>query len=414
MTKSEALNRIKKIIENNEKCIISLVGKNASFKSVLLKEINEYFSKDNSFNTLFLKAETTFSNEIKEKQSDIQFVGEMRKFINSFLSKKIDILDESLKSEIKETLNFLNEIKNDNQDDEYLKSEILNSFKLDENLLKNKINIEVLFNDKNSIKNYSSGQGMYSLLKFCALIIEKSIKNQEKKTILMIDEPEKHCHKTLIKKIFNIIYQLYNLEVIIIFSTHSDYLLDEVVSKFRNNNQNNFYLFNHNKPINNDANVVEINNLIDKLNINIHNKKSLNRREQKIVISSFFDESLFLVEGLKDYEFVNLLMLSEKLNQFYFSIYDCEGKQNIIKLNKIIKDFNPNKNIFCFVDRDQDNEINENNFYEFIPNLETQINDPNKNDKNNIDFYNITNIRTATLYEKLVNILIAFFKQGDN
>ena len=53
-------------------------------------------------------------------------------------------------------------------------------------------------------------------------------------------------------------YQLYNLKVIIIFSTHSDYLLNEFISKFRNNNQSNFYLLNHNKPFNDDANIEEV------------------------------------------------------------------------------------------------------------------------------------------------------------
>lgn len=418
MTKLEALNRVEKIIDDNEKCIISLVGKNASFKTELLKEINKHFSKKENFNILFLKAETTFSNEIKEKQSDIQFVGEIRKFINDFLSKKLDIIDEQIKMKIKETSNFLDSIKNDNKDDEYLKTEIFNSFKLDNDLIENKINIEILPNEKNSIKEYSSGQGMYSLLKFCALVIEQSIKSEfinKKKTILIIDEPEKHCHKSLIKKIFNIMYQLYDLKVIIIFSTHSDYLLDEFISKFRNKNQNNFYLFNHNRPINNDANILEVNDLINKLNKNIINEKSLNRREQKIIISSFFDENLFLVEGLKDYEFVNCLMLSEKLNQFYYSIYDCEGKPNVVKLNKIIKDLNLNKKIFCFIDRDDDKEIKEKNFYEFVPNLEEQIGDPDKNDKNNIEFYNLDNLKQkTTLYLELVNKLICFFeKQGD-
>lgn len=418
MTKIESLHRIKEIIKNEEKCIISLVGKNASFKTELLKEINVNYSNDKNFNVLFLKAETTFLNETKEKQSDIQFIGEIRKFINTFLSKKINIIDDQLKKTIKEATSFLDNLKKDNHNDEYFKNEIFNSFKLDENLIENKINIEILSNEKNSIKNYSSGQGMYSLLKFCSLVINQSIEKHkdnkkiiEKKTILIIDEPEKHCHKSLIKKIASIMYQLYNLKVIIIFSTHSDYLLNEFISKFRNNNQNDFYLLNHNKPFNDDANIEEVKNLIDNINGNIGNKKSLNSREQQIIISSFFDENLFLVEGLKDYEFVNCLMTSNELNQYYYSIYDCGGKTSVIKLNEIIKTLNPNKNIFCFVDRDNDPEIKDDNFYEFIPDLETQINDKNKNkkDKNNIEFYKFENIKNVPLFKELINNKLIYF-----
>ncbi len=416
MTKIESLHRIKEIIKNEEKCIISLVGRNASFKTELLKEINVNYSNDKNFNVLFLKAETTFLNETKEKQSDIQFIGEIRKFINTFLSKKINIIDDQLKKTINEATSFLDNLKKDNHNDEYLKNEIFNSFKLDENLIENKINIEILPNEKNSIKNYSSGQGMYSLLKFCSLVINHSIEKHkdnkkiiEKKTILIIDEPEKHCHKSLIKKITSIMYQLYNLKVIIIFSTHSDYLLNEFISKFRNNNQSNFYLLNHNKPFNDDANIEEVKNLIDNINENIWNKKSLNSREQQIIISSFFDENLFLVEGLKDYEFVNCLMTSNKLNQYYYSIYDCGGKTNVKKLNAIIKNLNPNKNIFCFVDRDNDPEIKDDNFYEFIPDLETEINDKNKKDKNNIEFYKFENIKNVPLFKELINNKLIYF-----
>lgn len=416
MTKIESLHRIKEIIKNEEKCIISLVGKNTSFKTELLKEINVNYSNDKNFNVLFLKAETTFLNETKEKQSDIQFIGEIRKFINTFLSKKINIIDDQLKKTIKEATSFLDNLKKDNHNDEYLKNEIFNSFKLDENLIENKINIEILPNEKNSIKNYSSGQGMYSLLKFCSLVINHSIEKHkdnkkiiEKKTILIIDEPEKHCHKSLIKKIASIMYQLYNLKVIIIFSTHSDYLLNEFISKFRNNNKSNFYLLNHNKPFNDDANIEEVKNLIDNINENIWNKKSLNSREQQIIISSFFDENLFLVEGLKDYEFVNCLMTSNKLNQYYYSIYDCGRKTNVKKLNAIIKNLNPNKNIFCFVDRDNDPEIKEDNFYEFIPDLETEINDKNKKDKNNIEFYKCENIKNVSLFKELINNKLIYF-----
>ena len=418
MNKLDALNRVEEIINENVKSIISLVGKNATFKSTLLKDIYKKFSEKENYNILFLKAETTFSNEIKEKSSDIQFIGEIRKFINNFLSTKINIIDEQLIQKINQTKDFLANIKDYDQNDEYLKKEILESFTLNNDLLENKVNVEILPNANNSIKTYSSGQGMYSLLKFCSLVIKKSIENkninnQSKKVILIIDEPEKHCHKSLIKKIFNIIYELFNLNIIIIFSTHSDYLLNEFISKFRIYNSNNYHLFNHNKPLNNDANIDEI-NIINKLNCNIVNKKTLNKREQGIIIASFFDENLFLVEGLKDYEFVNCLMQSKELNQYYYSVYDCEGKKNVIKLNDIIKDLNPNKNIFCFVDKDNDKSIQKNNFYVFEPNLEKEINDPYEKDKNNLEFYNLDNLKKYPLYNNCVNKLLDFFKKEIN
>ena len=185
------------------------------------------------------------------------------------------------------------------------------------------------------------------------------------------------------------------------------------ISKFRIYNSNNYHLFNHNKPLNNDANIDEI-NIINKLNCNIVNKNTLNKREQGIIIASFFDENLFLVEGLKDYEFVNCLMQSKELNQYYYSVYDCEGKKNVIKLNDIIKDLNPNKNIFCFVDKDNDKSIQKNNFYVFEPNLEKEINDPYEKDKNNLEFYNLDNLKKYPLYNNCVNKLLDFFKKEIN
>ncbi len=407
MNKLEACNRIIEIINNNENGIFSLVGKNASFKTKLLEEINKKLLDKKDVNILFLKAETTFANEIKEKTSDIQFIGEIRRFINGFFSKKMIIKDKELIHNIKDTNIFLNDLVNYGlkNKDEYFKNEILSAFKIDDNLKNNIINIEFITNEKILLK--ISGQGMYSLLKFCSIIIEKCFQNNDYnktvKTILIIDEPEKYCHKSLIKKISNILFKLFNLNVFVIFSSHSDFLVNEIILRFRKEGNENFFLFNHNYPNNNDANIIEIVDFISKLNnYNFSNKvKSISRREQKIIVSSFFDENIILVEGLKDYEFASYIIQNNEFDSYYFSIYDCEGKENVKKMKQIISDLNKEKNIFCFVDRDEDEPIEDNNFYEFVPNLEKVINDPNAGKKNNLDFYTQQNIQNIDLFIKV-------------
>ena len=408
-------NQINKTIQNtkeeilgiieNEKCIISLVGKNATFKTELLDKINNHLSNDKKYNVLFFKAETTFNDEYKEKVKDTQFIKEIRKFLNNILSitikisnnddiKKINCVRKSLEKISCETDNINN--------DEYFILDILNSFKLDENIKEHQIKVEILNNDKNKINDYSSGQGMYSLLKLCYLVI-KNHSQQGQKTILIIDEPEKHCHKTLIKKIFNMLYELYSLDLRIIFATHSDYLLSECVSKFRSNETDKNYIFYHSKN-----NIKNISNIFEYI-------KKTNRKEQEIIVSSLFDENIILVEGLKDYEFLKIILSENELNSYYCSIYDCGGKTCVKKIKEIISNLDIDKNVRCIVDADKDAPIDDKDFYEIKPNLETAIEDPKFDKKSDISFYSYENLKDKKEYKKIKEYIKNFLdnKNGD-
>ena len=46
---------------------------------------------------------------------------------------------------------------------------------------------------------------------------------------------------------------------------------------------------------------------------------------------------------------------------------------------------------------------------EFIPDLETEINDKNKKDKNNIEFYKFENIKNVHLFKELINNKLIYF-----
>lgn len=408
-------NKINKTIQNtkeeilgiieNEKCIISLVGKNATFKTELLDKINNHLSNDKKYNVLFFKAETTFNDEYKEKVKDTQFIKEIRKFLNNILSitiklsnnddiKKINYVRKSLEKISCETDNINN--------DEYFILDILNSFKLDENIKEHQIKVEILNNDKNKINDYSSGQGMYSLLKLCYLVI-KNHSQQGQKTILIIDEPEKHCHKTLIKKIFNMLYELYSLDLRIIFATHSDYLLSECVSKFRSNETDKNYIFYHSKN-----NIKNISNIFEYI-------KKTNRKEQEIIVSSLFDENIILVEGLKDYEFLKIILSENELNSYYCSIYDCGGKTCVKKIKKIISNLDIDKNVRCIVDADKDSPIDDKDFYEIKPDLETAIEDPKFDKKSDISFYSYENLKNKKEYKKIKEYIKNFLdnENGD-
>ena len=105
----------------------------------------------------------------------------------------------------------------------------------------------------------------------------------------------------------------------ILFTTHSSYLTSQFLKK-KDLAKSDLNLFKHSK----ENNIVDI----ERVNLNIFD--NLNTRETEIVLSSLFDENVFLVEGLKEYEFVNKIMEND-FKDFYFSVYDCGGKDIVKK-----------------------------------------------------------------------------------
>ena len=207
MDRNELVNEILQNIENSEtNSITCLVGKNSTGKTWTLNDVFTKISETDNISCLFLRAETTFSNETSIKQNGEQLFSDIHKFINKILCKQIKIKQKDIINHIKEIKCQLNSFYQDveNINDDYFLPEIKNSFLLDDSFRQNNdfFYRPNIINKKLSIKNYSSGEGMYTLLLFCYKLLSRLGNDISTKIVLIIDEPEKFCHNTLIKKNF--------------------------------------------------------------------------------------------------------------------------------------------------------------------------------------------------------------------
>lgn len=431
MNKEELVKEIINNFETQSSTISCLVGKNATGKTLTLNDIFKQIKDDKNFNCVFFRGETTFQDELSIKQNGEQLLSDIKKFIETILCLKIEIKQNDILDKLKNIENELHEIGQTEYDDEYFVEDIMKSFSLDQEKQEKSFYLTPKIKVNKLTAKFSSGQGMYTLLRFCGEILKKFSNKNEKKNVLIVDEPEKFCHRTLIKKIFNILYSLSEFtNFFIIFSTHSPYLLNEFIKRQTQTQNGRMNLYFHNKKGD------EI--TIKRVNLDIFD--DLNRRHKEIVVSSLFDENIFLVEGLKDFEFVNCIIENdEELKGKYFNVYDCTSKSEVKKIADKLDSINVKS--FSFFDKDckvtekifnkarkdskndnlsdddlhlkliedrtsESNKFKEwydrNNimYYEFEDCLEEAVNDPN-NSKNNLSHYIYENIEQMNDFKEI-------------
>ena len=174
MNKEELIETTKNNIEQNISSITCLIGKNATNKTTTLNEIFDIFKNNQNYNCLYFRSETTLQNEISMKQNGEQLLSDINKFIKNILCIEVEIKQEDILNNLKSLNSNLNDIKNIvSENDEYYVREISNIFSLDQKQKNDVFYYVPEIKSKPSIKKYSSGQGMYSLLFFCCEILKK-------------------------------------------------------------------------------------------------------------------------------------------------------------------------------------------------------------------------------------------------
>lgn len=412
--------KTKSVIENIEKSINNnqvfyvLTGCNGSGKTTLLDNIKDKLIKDKNSFVFYLGSEIIIENELKENKSKKEFKAQLREFLNVHFKKEINISENiEFKKALSEISDVLEKIKKIEKN-KYFKEKFLDFFEIDENIISGIIILEII-NSNNKFEDFSTGEGIFSLLYLLKSILQVSVQNTNKNIWILIDEPEKFLHNSLIKKISFLFFDLFSSYKYISFvvSTHSSYLLNEITSLFRKNELH----FNCLKLLNKDEclNMSEI----------LFNK-NINTRELGILTKAVFDEYILLVEGINDYEFVNLLCINY-FNNYFFNIYDCGGKNSVKKIcTEVLK---INNLVFSFFDKDYNKKnekdakqesdkyrkyFDENNlsYYEFDDNLEDFFN--NEISKNQFaEEINIQLIKKNKNVENIISKLEAFFKEGD-
>lgn len=398
---------------NNNQVFYVLTGYNGSGKTTLLDNIKDKLIKDKNSFVFYLGSEIIIENELKENKSKKEFKAQLREFLNVNFRKEININENiEFKKALSEISDVLEKIKKIEKN-KYFKEKFLDFFEIDENIISGIIILEII-NSTNKFEDFSTGEGIFSLLYLLKSILQVSAQNTDKNILILIDEPEKFLHDSLIKKISFLFFDLFSSYKYISFvvSTHSSYLLNEITSLFRKNKLH----FNCLKLLNKD----ECLNLSE-----ILFNKNINTRELGILTKVVFDEYILLVEGINDYEFVNLLCINY-FNNYFFNIYDCGGKSivkkictEVLKINNLVfsffdKDYNKNKKDAKQESDEYRKYFDENNlfYYEFNDNLEDFFN--NEISKNQFaEKINIQLIKQNKNVENIISKLETFFKEGD-
>ncbi|MGL4647577.1 MAG: ATP-dependent nuclease [Mycoplasmoidaceae bacterium] len=413
--------------KRKENFFINIVGTNGSGKTEFVKEIKRKINKVDNFRILYFPSELWISDQKDHQRKKTTTIADQLVDIINEIHGKIQYQTTAV-ADIEDVKNLIDECSTVKiKEDEYFKIDFKNIFDIKEQTIEEKILATGSVNDV----NFSSGEGFYSLLNL-SINIAKHPKTKRDNTIFIFDEPEKFLHPTLMKKVALLLFDLYYKEKVnIILSTHSPFFLNFIMEESIRNKVNiETYKFM------NDDSILEV-----KLN------NELNYRERKNIYESLFSENIFLVEGLKDYEFVSL-MLKENFAKQYYLIIDCYGKLNVKKMHDYInKKFHINE-CFLFFDRDyyerndfrisdhaskkkigferakkeieskrkssadniRKNLANYPFYYEFIDDLEEEIRDHKRN-KHDMTYITMDNIKKMDNYELIKSKLDAYFKR---
>ncbi|MGL4647578.1 MAG: TOPRIM nucleotidyl transferase/hydrolase domain-containing protein [Mycoplasmoidaceae bacterium] len=452
ISKSNLKEKIIKKINNKEKFFINIVGTNATGKTKFLESLfisknnNDLNNIENNNTILFFKSEIIIEDEAGSGTKKTKTIADkLVEFVND-ISEKITYSTEGLKQveEIKKIIDDCSRDYNDNEDDPYFKD--LN--KLFKSELEKEIVKDIFTTGSVKTNDFSSGEGFYSLLKLTRNILSNSKINNliNNNIVFILDEPEKFLHPTLIKKVSYLLFDLYkNFNISIISVTHSPLFLNFTMQEsIRNKSLASIYKFIRNKEKYCDDSENDYKNVIE---VDINKIEELNYRERENIWNSLFSENIFLVEGLKDYEFLSVFLENIFINKYYF-IIDCSGKQGVLKMYEFINNiFNINK-CFLLFDCDskennidkiekfttenglesdeakikiEENKLKKSNefktklldyefFYEFMDNLEEEIKDYKRN-KHDMTYITMDNIKEMYNYELIKSKLDAYFKR---
>ncbi|MGL5630377.1 MAG: TOPRIM nucleotidyl transferase/hydrolase domain-containing protein [Mycoplasmoidaceae bacterium] len=414
---------IDEILKRNN-FVYPVFGFNNSGKTKLLFNIYHDLKEKSNINCI------SFDKDIEKEFDSEEFIKKINLKIESFLNRLFheNNLNKKARDEVHKVFleKIVENIKLNN--DEYFEKSIAEGIICDNT--KNDDDCKYFnFSNNRWTKDLGNGSEVYTLLKFLLEIIKAfrcvADPKNEIKTILFINEPEIYCHPSLIKRIFRIFRKMADLNLNVIFSTHSPFSVFEFL-KYSYSNRINSFMIQKNKRENINApeiNLIKINQMFF---------SEINMREIKLISEIIFSDNPILVEGLKDYQLF-FEIIENNMNDTYYDIYDCGGKQTIKKIAKVIKEF---FFINCFIAFDRDYKdynknynlkIDSDNFlndvinsglyyYEFKDRLEEFLEgiDEKQHIKNDISHITFNKIKNLKGYENLVLVLKKYFVMNNN
>ncbi|MGL4768904.1 MAG: TOPRIM nucleotidyl transferase/hydrolase domain-containing protein [Mycoplasmoidaceae bacterium] len=415
---------IDEILKRNN-FVYPVFGFNNSGKTKLLSNIYYDLKEKSNINCI------SFDKDIEKDFVSEDFIKKINLKIETFLNKLFyeNNLNKKTRNEVHKVFfeKIIENIKLNN--DEYFEKSIVEGI-ICNNTSNNNDDCKY-FDFSNNIwsKELGNGSEVYTLLKFLLEIIKAfrdvADPKNEIKTILFINEPEIYCHPSLIKRIFRIFRKMADVNLNVIFSTHSPFSIFEFL-KYSYSNKMNSFMIQKNRKENVHApeiNLIKINQMFF---------SDINMREIKLISEIIFSDNPILVEGLKDYQLF-FEIIENNMNDVYYDIYDCGGKQTIKKIAKVIKEFFFINSFIAF-DRDYKDykknynlKIDSDNFlndvidsglyyYEFKDRLEEFLEDIDEKPyiKSNISHITINKIENLSGYQNLVNILKKYFIMNNN
>ncbi len=325
-----------------------LIGKNGVGKSFL---INEIYEKNIENNIVFIMNSDVATSFELDNDNETSITRQLINLINQQYNEKLDNYSGDVLSNTRSKVNEINR---------NVKGNFYSDF-----------NVELQFSKKNISPNEllkslpktddGTGHKFYYILNFVCEILQWQLEETKKKRVLLlIDEPEKYSHPSLIIKTAKKLRQLSETNSFdVLVSTHSPLFVKYYVSDI-----SQVYLMkNRNSIINNDvdyiSNVIKQQYegvLVSKFNSSkklVASEMLIKNYINKVVLGNIL-ESLFcdisvILEGYSDRVFVDYMILNTDFN-FDFHPLAANGKGmipffiNIMKLYSIP--------VFSFYDED--------------------------------------------------------------
>lgn len=363
------------------------IGPNGYGKTTKLNNIKKVYDAKESRNTFMLNSELVIENEMKDTVNDSMM---MDYIINDILSDEETItartaLEQAVDQSIEKNVTSINDILS------YALS--FNNKTITRDVLELRADKEykklVKINADDLKKSMGSGQKIIFLLSLIKI---------SKRDNIFLDEPENHCHPSLIHELAKIINELSKTKNVYL-STHSPILLslldvefDKIFvlndSKYENEKQIDFedaiYL----------ENGISIGSMNDKSKtyFDIQTLKcNIKEIHNKNFFESLFSKKVYIVEGINDELFLKKLLYCYSKQYDDYSIFCSYGKPHMIPFVKIFQQLGIE--IVVLYDSDEekkpndDNNKNINNWldnnaktYRFKDDLEKEIKFSNKND----------------------------------
>lgn len=412
------------------------IGPNGTHKTKLLTNIFKNKKEIKNNNVLFIGAEIILNKDLELGREES--VMEFQKFLENFYlyELKYEKLEKNKWQNFKKNKEKLNsEISSlfGDSDDNVIKA-MKCVIKITEEIPKfNKIKFVELnryggWRIKETIGG--TGQRFYTFLKLVLIFCRLSKENNAENTYLLIDEPEKFCHPSLILEISYLLKEI-SKKINLYIVSHSALFINNFIDK---ENRNDVELFRALSMKELDENELlkyrkKNNKFFQKIKLSIlqGKKELLNYPIFSFnVYESLFAKKIILVEGVADEMTIKMLINEIKINKreknvFIFKTLGKKAMRWCIKwlINNKINDF------FVIFDQDTKNEslnvkilnLIKNNYFYFEKDIETSFG-VKKNSKSFpewiFDEEEMKRIKTTPKYNELKKKITDFIKKDKN